>query len=142
MRIAKGWPSFAVRKTILRRSPASRPTEAVNAVAAYPHLCRQDYSLATALRERLRHRSLNGAFFPHRIEDTTCKRTRRVLRYVKMQKDDKEPLAEFIKRKGGINECVVRYGRCLRQLAASRRSIGAFQRRAASEQTARVRSDR
>jgi hypothetical protein len=35
------------------------------------------------------------------------KRTRskwsRVLRYAALQKDDKEPLAKFIKRKGGIN---------------------------------------
>jgi hypothetical protein len=28
------------------------------------------------------------------------------------QKSAKEPLAEFIKRKGGINECNARYGRC------------------------------
>jgi hypothetical protein len=64
------------------------------------------------------------------------KRTRsewsRVLRYVKMQKDEKEPFAGFIKRKGGINECNARYGRCLRRLATSRRSIAAFQLRSAS----------
>jgi hypothetical protein len=57
----------------------------------------------------------------------------RVLRYVKMEKDEGEALAAFIKRKGGINECVVRYSRCLRRLAATRRSIGAFQRRLAGK---------
>ena len=36
-------------------------------------------------------------------------------------KDDAEPLARFVKRKGGINQCSVRYGRCLRRLAADRR---------------------
>jgi hypothetical protein len=76
-------------------------------------------------------------------DQRVAKRTRSkwsgVLRYVKMQKDEKEPLAEFVKRKGGINECAVRYGRCLRRLAANRRSIVAFQRRSASQRTARLR---
>ena len=53
------------------------------------------------------------------------------LRYVKMQKEETEPLAGFIKRKGGINECNARYGRCLRRLATRRRSMAEFQRRAA-----------
>jgi hypothetical protein len=66
---------------------------------------------------------------PVRGDKRTRSKWSRVLRYVKMQKDEKEPLAEFIKRKGGINECNARYGRSLRRLAASRRSIGAFQRR-------------
>jgi hypothetical protein len=57
-----------------------------------------------------------------------------------MQKEDeKEPLAEFIKRKGGINECNTQYGRCLRRLAARRRSIAEFQRRSAYERKAVVR---
>jgi hypothetical protein len=76
---------------------------------------------------------------PTRADRRTRSKWSRVLRYVKMQKDDKEPFAEFIKRKGGINECNTRYGRCLRRLAASRRSIEAFQRRSASERTATVR---
>jgi hypothetical protein len=66
-----------------------------------------------------------------RVDKRTRSKWSRVLRYVKMQKDEKEPLTGFIKRKGGINECTIRYGRCLRRLAARRRSIGAFQRRAA-----------
>jgi hypothetical protein len=68
---------------------------------------------------------------PARVDKRTRSKWSRALRYVKMQKDEKEPVAGFIKRKGGINECVVRYGRCLRRLAASRRSIAAFQRRSA-----------
>jgi hypothetical protein len=71
---------------------------------------------------------------PARAEKRTRSKWSRVLRYVKMEKDEGEALAEFIKRKGGINECNVRYGRCLRRLAASRRSFGAFQRRAAGSE--------
>jgi hypothetical protein len=77
---------------------------------------------------------------PARADKRTRSKWSRVLRYVKMQKDEKELLAAFIKRKGGINECNTRYGRCLRRLAASRRSIAAFQRRSAGkERTVRVR---
>jgi hypothetical protein len=76
---------------------------------------------------------------PRRVDKRTRSKWSRVLRYVKMEKDEQEPLADFIKRKGGINECNVRYGRCLRRLAASRRSIAEFQRRSASKRTATVR---
>jgi hypothetical protein len=69
---------------------------------------------------------------PGRADRQTRSKWSMVLRYVQMQKDDKEPFAEFVKRKGGINECNARYGRCLRRLAASR-SFGAFQRRSASK---------
>jgi hypothetical protein len=55
----------------------------------------------------------------------------RVLRYAKREKDEEGPLAEFIKRKGGINECNARYGRCLRRLAATRRSIAGMAARPA-----------
>ncbi len=75
---------------------------------------------------------------PGKADKRTRSKWSRVLRYAKMEKDEAEPLAEFIKRKGGINECNARYGRCLRRLAARRRSIGAFRRRAASERTVRV----
>ena len=37
----------------------------------------------------------------------------RVLRYAAEYKDLDEPLGDFIKRKGGINECAERFGRCL-----------------------------
>jgi hypothetical protein len=76
---------------------------------------------------------------PARADKPTRSKWSRVLRYAEMHKDDKEPLAAFVKRKGGINECNVRYGRCLRRLAASRRSIAAFQRRSASQRTALLR---
>jgi hypothetical protein len=70
---------------------------------------------------------------PARADKRTRSKWSRALRYVKMQKDEKEPVAAFIQRKGGINECNARYGRCLRRLAASRRSIAEFQRRSVSE---------
>jgi hypothetical protein len=76
---------------------------------------------------------------PARADKRTRSKWSRVLRYAGLQKSAKEPLTGFIKRKGGINECNARYGRCLRRLAASRRSIGAFQRRAASDRKAVVR---
>jgi hypothetical protein len=71
---------------------------------------------------------------PARADKRTRSKWSRVFRYAKMEKDEEEALATFIKRKGGINECNARYGQCLRRLAASRRSIAAFQRRLASGQ--------
>jgi hypothetical protein len=76
---------------------------------------------------------------PNKADARTRSKWSRVLRYAAMYKDDAEPLAQFVQRKGGINECVARYGRCLRRLAARRRSIAAFQRRSAGERTAVVR---
>jgi hypothetical protein len=76
---------------------------------------------------------------PARADKRTRSKWSRVLRYVKMQKDEKEPFAGFIKRKGGINECNARYGRCLRRLAASRRSIAEFQRGSMEKGVGRVR---
>jgi hypothetical protein len=76
---------------------------------------------------------------PARADKRTRSKWSRVLRYAGLQKSAKEPLTGFIKRKGGINECTIRYGRCLRRLAATRRSIAAFQRRSARERTALVR---
>jgi hypothetical protein len=68
---------------------------------------------------------------PARMDKRTRSKWSRVLRYAGLQKSAKEPLAEFIKRKGGINECNARYGRCLRRLAVRRKSIARFQRRLA-----------
>jgi hypothetical protein len=76
---------------------------------------------------------------PARVDMRTRSKWSRVMRYATAIKDQAEPFQQFVQRKGGINECNARYGRCLRRLAASRRSIAAFQRRAASERTARVR---
>jgi hypothetical protein len=74
---------------------------------------------------------------PARMDKRTRSKWSRVLRYVKMEKDEGEALAAFIKRKGGVNECNARYGRCLRRLAASRRSMEAWQRNAASKRKVR-----
>ena len=76
---------------------------------------------------------------PARADKRTRSKWSRVLRYAARYKVDAEPLAEFIKRKGGINECNARYGRCLRRLAARRRSIAAFQRRSAGKRTVMIR---
>jgi hypothetical protein len=76
---------------------------------------------------------------PARMDKRTRSKWGRVLRYVKMEKDEGEALAAFIKRKGGVNECNARYGRCLRRLAANRRSVEAFQRRLAGKRKAVVR---
>jgi hypothetical protein len=76
---------------------------------------------------------------PARVDRRTRSKWSRVLRYAARYKVDTEPLAEFIKRKGGINECNARYGRCLRRLAARRRSIEAFRRRSAGARRAVVR---
>jgi hypothetical protein len=79
---------------------------------------------------------------PARADKRTRSKWSRVLRYAKREKDEEEPLAEFIKRTGGINECNARYGRCLRRLAAKRRSIAVFRRRSARERTAMARKIR
>jgi hypothetical protein len=76
---------------------------------------------------------------PARAGKRTRSKWSRVLRYAKMEKDEREPLAEFIKRKGGINECNARYGRRLRRLVERRKSIGAFRRRQVSGRRAAVR---
>jgi hypothetical protein len=68
---------------------------------------------------------------PARADRRTRSKWSRVLRYAKLEKDEEEALAAFIKRKAGINECNAQYGRCLRRLAARRRSMADFQRRAA-----------
>jgi hypothetical protein len=76
---------------------------------------------------------------PARADKRTRSKWGRVLRFVKREDDEEEPLADFIKRKGGINECNARYSRCLRRLAARRRSIGAFRRRLAGKRTVMIR---
>jgi hypothetical protein len=70
---------------------------------------------------------------PTRADKRTRSKWSRALRYAKLEKDEEEPLAEFIKRKGGINECNARYRRCLRRLAVRRRSITRFRMRGANK---------
>ena len=50
---------------------------------------------------------------PGRVDKRTRSKWSRVMRYVKMEKDEEEALAGFIKRKGGIDECVARFTRRL-----------------------------
>src|SRR6266567_2005044 len=55
--------------------------------------------LATANREK--------------VDKRTRSKWSRVLRYAAEYKTNAEPLAAFIQRKGGINECAERFTRCL-----------------------------
>src|ERR1700722_6620407 len=91
--------------------------------------------IATLSRPVDQHQSIAAVirWGPARADKRTPSKRSRALRYAKMEKEEKEPFAEFVKRRGGINECVARCGRCLRQLAANRRSIGDFRRRAAKK---------
>jgi hypothetical protein len=60
-----------------------------------------------------------------KVDKRTRSKWSRVLRYVMQYKDLGEPLAQFIKRKGGINECATRFGRSFgrynQQLRAGKR---------------------
>jgi hypothetical protein len=57
---------------------------------------------------------------PAKADKRTRSKWSRVLRYAAEYKDLAEPLDQFIKRKGGINECAARYTRRLGGLATSR----------------------
>ena len=46
-----------------------------------------------------------------KVDDRTRSKWSRVLRYAAQYKDLDEPLRDFIKRKGGINECAARFAR-------------------------------
>jgi hypothetical protein len=48
-----------------------------------------------------------------KVDKRTRSKWSRVLRYAAEFKTNAEPLAEFIKRKGGINKCAARFARCL-----------------------------
>jgi hypothetical protein len=50
---------------------------------------------------------------PNKVDDLTRSKWSRVLRYAAEFKDLDEPLPDFIKRRGGINECAARFGRRL-----------------------------
>jgi hypothetical protein len=50
---------------------------------------------------------------PAKAEKRTRSKWSRVMRYAAMYKADSEALDQFIRRKGGINECASRYSRCL-----------------------------
>ena len=50
---------------------------------------------------------------PAKVDDRTRSKWSRVLRYAAEFKDLAEPFGDFIKRKGGLNECAARYTRRL-----------------------------
>ena len=50
---------------------------------------------------------------PGKVDKRTRSKWSRVLRYSAEYKSYSEPLNQFIKRKGGINECAERFTRCL-----------------------------
>jgi hypothetical protein len=48
-----------------------------------------------------------------KVDKRTRSKWSRVMRYAAAYKSDTELLDQFIKRKGGINECAARFSRCL-----------------------------
>jgi hypothetical protein len=54
---------------------------------------------------------------PAKADKRTRSKWSRVMRYAAACKTDSEPLGQFIRRIGGINECVARYARWLRRRA-------------------------
>jgi hypothetical protein len=52
---------------------------------------------------------------PEKIDRRTRSKWSRVLRYAAEYKTNAEPLAGFVRRKGGINKCAARFSRCLRK---------------------------
>jgi hypothetical protein len=57
---------------------------------------------------------------PEKVDERARSKWSRVLRYAAEFKDLDEPLGDFIKRKGGINECAARYARRLGRLSLPR----------------------
>src|SRR6266480_7823404 len=50
---------------------------------------------------------------PAKVDKRTRSKWSRVLRYAAEYKSNSEPLAAFVRRKGGINKCASRFTRCL-----------------------------
>jgi hypothetical protein len=50
---------------------------------------------------------------PAKADKRTRSKWSRVMRYAAVYKPGSDPLDQFIKRKGGINECAARFTRCL-----------------------------
>jgi hypothetical protein len=57
---------------------------------------------------------------PAKVDKRTRSKWSRVLRYALQYKDHSEPLVQFIKRKGGINECASRFARLMGVLRGTR----------------------
>ena len=56
-----------------------------------------------------------------KVDDRTRSKWSRALRFAAECKDLDEPLGDFIKRRGGINECAARFASCLGRGCAPRR---------------------
>ena len=52
---------------------------------------------------------------PNKVDDRTRSKWSRVLRYAAAYKDPDQPLRDFMKSRGGINECASRFARRLRR---------------------------
>jgi hypothetical protein len=57
---------------------------------------------------------------PAKADKRTRSKWSRVMRYAAVYKPDSEPLDQFIKRKGGINECAARFSRWMGRRASAR----------------------
>ena len=68
-------------------------------------------------------------FDPEKADDRTRSKWSRVLRYAAEYKDLDEPLADFIKRKGGINACAARFARRLGKGSVHRAAACSLQQR-------------
>jgi hypothetical protein len=55
---------------------------------------------------------------PARADKGTPSKWSRAMRYATVCKSESVPLGQFIRRKGGINECAARFARRLGRLAA------------------------
>jgi hypothetical protein len=60
---------------------------------------------------------------PAKVDNRTRSKWSRVLRYAMEYKRVGEPLAAFVQRKGGINECAERFARCLGRSRPSCQSL-------------------
>ena len=60
---------------------------------------------------------------PAKADKRTRSKWSRVMRYAAAYKSDAEPLDQFVRRKGGINDCAARFFRCLGR-SAPRRTAG------------------
>jgi hypothetical protein len=60
---------------------------------------------------------------PAKVDKRTRSKWSRALRYALPKKPSSEPLDQFMKRKGGINECADRLARCLRRSCGARDTL-------------------
>jgi hypothetical protein len=65
---------------------------------------------------------------PEKVDYRTRSKWSRVLRYAAEFKDLDEPLADYIKRKGGINACAARFAQCLGRGSVHRAAVTALRR--------------